>query len=181
MDDQLKNIINSEDSNALMSFIVKNKSKLNLNKVDSSPKPIKKIPETREHKPNITSTYVDYSKIHGYGVFAFESIEKDDVIETCYTIELEFRDKYHKDTIILDYAYAASSKDNETKKHGNRLFMLTGNGMLYNHSKNHNAYWKLLSKTNQAILIANQTIKPKSEITIDYGPDYWTRKNVSKN
>jgi hypothetical protein len=53
--------------------------------------------------------------------------------------------------------------------------------MLYNHANDSNAAWQFTTKSRQAILIATQDIPARSEITINYGIDYWNRKNVIKN
>jgi SET domain-containing protein len=175
MDEQIKAFIDSEDSESLNRILIK--------KRDLIPKLQKK---QKEKKPNKTILFdsntvkiaVKPSSIHRYGVFALEKINANSVIETCFLIELEFRDKYHKDKTILDYCYTlAHQKDEENKNHGNKLFFLTGLGMIYNHSKDFNAKWILSEDNANMILIALENIEKNKEITIDYGQGYWNRKN----
>jgi SET domain-containing protein len=179
MDDFLKKIIDLENKHDLNLFLAKNKSSIRKDIIFSSEKKI----IDNDEKPHIVETldlyssptFIDKSSIHEYGVFADKYFKIDDIIETCYTIELEFRDKYHKDKTILDYAYALFTNDVDTTNHGNKLILLTGNGMLYNHDPNNNAEWKLINKERKAILVAIKDIEKKTEITINYGPGYWNR------
>lgn len=192
MDNILKKIIDSENIHELNVFLSKNKFSKNVEiKTPNSIEhrdiknipidPYNKNPLFIESESNKEHLYVDKSSIHEYGIFSKKLIHKSDIIEICYTIELEFRDKYHKDRTILDYAYVIHHEDDETIKHGHRLFLITGYGMLYNHDSQHNAEWKWMTNHRQAILIASQDIHPMNEITISYGSGYWDRKNVSRN
>lgn len=170
MDQNLKKIIESGDLTKINELILKKRFKPDIDIIEPKQKKIETIHVNREN-----SLYVDLSQIHHYGVFTKYKIAKDSVIELCYCIELEFRDKYHKDKTILNYSYALYSGDNEITNHGHKLMLLTGNGMLYNHNDNPKAQWVWLLEERKAMLVALQDIEQNSEITIDYGYGYWKR------
>ena len=132
-----------------------------------------------DHKDIPPSLYVDTSPIHGFGVFCQTPIKPNQLIESVHIIPLEFTSKYHKDNIILNYCYAFPEDSEESKRHGFRLFMFTGFGMMYNHQQKnmYNAKWLWDTNNNQAKLFAIKPIQPKEEITIDYGSGYWNRIN----
>lgn len=182
-DDELKKLLLSENISDINTFLRKKSHKIKdivyQTKANIAQKPAIKTVQPNNvefiEKPSPV-LYIDKSEIHGYGVFTKNQIDVGDVIETCYTIELEFRDKYHKDKTILNYTYALNRADHDTNAHGNKLVLLTGNGMLYNHSLEALAEWRLFPDSRQAILIAIKDIQPTYEITIDYGPGYWNRK-----
>jgi SET domain-containing protein len=130
-----------------------------------------------EYKDRPITLYCDSSKIHGLGVFTKEHIKKGQLIETVNIIALEFSSKYHKDLTILNYCYAFPENTEESKKHGSKLFIFTGFGMMYNHQEQDrcNARWLWDIEHNHAKLIAISNILPNSEITINYGIGYWDR------
>jgi hypothetical protein len=121
--------------------------------------------------------YVTKSELHGFGVFTEHLLKIGQLIETVYIIELDFTSRYHKDQTIIDYCYAFPSESDNTKKHGPKLYMFTGLGMLYNHNNSNkcNAKWLWDVPNKQAKLVCIKTIQPKEEITIDYGQGYWQR------
>lgn len=128
-----------------------------------------------QHKDIPPSLYLSKSSIHGMGVFSHTSIKSGQLIETVQIIPLEFTSKYHKDNTIIDYCYAFPDDSDETKKHGPKLFMFTGFGMMYNHKLIHNAKWLWDLNNSQAKLVAIKNILENEEVTIDYGPGYWNR------
>lgn len=116
----------------------------------------------------VVGLYVKKSNIHGLGVFSKSKISNKSIIEKCHAIPLEFRNKYHKDSTIMSYCYSFGNEDNLVKEHGRQLYLLTGNGLLYNHSAQPNAKWIFDSDNMIAKLIAIQDIELDSEITTNY-------------
>lgn len=130
-----------------------------------------------QHKDIPVSLYCDSSRIHGLGVFTKENVKQGQLIETVNIIPLEFTSRYHKDLTILNYCYAFPDNSEESKKHGAKLFMFTGFGMMYNHQEQEkcNAKWLWDIEHNQAKLVCIKNIGHNSEITINYGIGYWNR------
>lgn len=179
-DNELKNILESENTSGLYEFIIKNKHKIPNKKSLISKKEKTKTIQTIDAIDS-SQLYIADSSIHGFGVFAKSDILKDSIIETCYTIELEFRERYHKDKTILNYSYSLhDGSDQERLTHGSKLVFLTGNGMLYNHSDDHSSEWRWVSDKKYVDLISVKEIKKGSEITINYGSGYWQRLNNAK-
>jgi hypothetical protein len=124
------------------------------------------IPVKETFKPELI---VKNSSIHGIGVFTKNIIDNRALIEECRAIPLDFRSKYHNDATILRYCYSFHDEtDNELAVHGKILYMLTGNGMLYNHSVQPNAFWKIDKKNNTFKLFSKVKIEADQEITINY-------------
>lgn len=173
MDENLKRNIELENSRDIDLYLRKHKFKpISVEKSKPKEKKINYSSKITDQQPSLV---VKKSPIHGYGVFTQSLINQNSIIEICYIIELEFRDKYHKDRVILDYCYTTSLKDNDSIKHGNRLILLTGNGMLYNHRENNNAEWTFDYNERKAILISKTNLNIDDEITINYGDGYWKR------
>jgi hypothetical protein len=176
MNIDLNSIIQSEDNRELDKFLAKNKHNIDF-------KSFKKTnSEIKHKKPKIPTTIVKKSSLHGKGVFSEIEIEKNSIVEICHMIELEFRDKYHKDKTLLNYCYTVvDNDDTDSLSHGNKIFLLTGNGMMYNHSEKNNAIWKINKSENTAILLSHKKILAGQEITINYGNGYWRRNFEHKN
>ena len=120
-----------------------------------------------ESQPKVT-LYVQKSDIHGLGVFTKSKIFNKSLIEQCYAIPLEFRNKYHKDSTIMSYCYSFGNEDSLVKEHGRKLYLLTGYGLLYNHSTSPNSKWIFDSDNLVAKLIDIADIELGSEITTNY-------------
>lgn len=163
-DSLLLKLIESGDVQGLNRFVAT--QKLDKDKI---------ISNFKEEPPEL---YLGPSSIHGQGVFNKRPLSVGQLIETVRIIGLEFRSKYHKDSILLDYCYAFPEISDETQKHGHQLFIFTGYGMMYNHSneKTCNAKWLWDLPNSSAKIIAIKNIKENTEITIDYGKGYWAKK-----
>jgi len=125
-----------------------------------------------------TSIIVGDSKIHGRGVFATENIGKNELIERCPLILMEYRSKYQLDPQIFNYMYAqppCPCKDCQT--HGFLLHMVLGYGMLYNHQDKPNAIWKFNYTQLFADVICVEDIAIGEEIFVSYGNQYFNDKN----
>jgi SET domain-containing protein len=124
-----------------------------------------------------SSIIVGDSKIHGRGVFATENIGKNELIERCPLILMEYRSKYQLDPQIFNYMYAqppCSCKDCQT--HGFLLHMALGYGMLYNHQDKPNAMWKFNYSQLLADVICVEDINKGEEIFVSYGNQYFNDK-----
>jgi len=103
------------------------------------------------------------SLIHGYGVFADESIKVDDIIEECWVFLLDYQP-----TALAHYLFQA----------GAASAFPAGNGALYNHSPNPNANYEYDVSNNLITFTAREAIKPGQEILIDYGPNWFADRKI---
>lgn len=102
---------------------------------------------------------VKKSSLHGYGVFAGKKFRKGELIEECYLIISSGGDKK-----LEDYYFDADGK----------YGLLTGFGIIYNHSEDPNADYKIDVKRRLATFKADRTIQKGDEICVSYG-DKWFR------
>lgn len=102
---------------------------------------------------------VKKSPIHGYGVFANKNIQKDAIIEECYTILTS-----HKDKILHNYYFYAN------KAYG----VLTGFGFIYNHSDTPNADYYYDELREITLFTAIKPISKDEEIFISYGKNWFS-------
>ena len=113
-------------------------------------------------KPSI---YIDRSEIHGLGVFTKDPIVVGQNIEQFLCIPLSFKSKYHNDQNLIEYTYSLQ-QDNDN--HGKTMYLLTGLGMVYNHSDVPNAKLVFDPNIRMCSVIAIKFIKENQEITINY-------------
>ena len=114
------------------------------------------------------------SPIHGMGVFAIEEIKKDEVIEECHLIDIPTLPiEYNK--IVAEFMHRFSFKYPANKNIplvGEVLPL--GNGCIYNHSDNNNAFWRDHPKYKAFQFVANRDISIGEEICTYYGgSEYW--------
>lgn len=107
--------------------------------------------------------HVKKSTTHGYGVYAGKTIKKGEVIEECYLILTR-----GKDRALEDYYFDADGK----------YALLTGFGIIYNHSDNENADYKINVKRRLAVIKANRTIKKGEEIFLSYGDKWFSSRKI---
>ncbi len=122
-----------------------------------------------------TKVEVKESPIHGMGVFAIEEIKAGEVIEECHLISLPFKPG-EQSFFLYDYKfnYPAEGKVEE-------YVLPLGNGCIYNHSDDNNAYWRNHSEYKAFQFVAIKDIKPGEEICTYYGnEDYWKLVNGFK-
>ena len=126
-----------------------------------------------------TKVEVKESPIHGMGVFAIEDIKAGEIIEECHLISLPFKPG-EQSFFLYDYKfnYPAEGKVEE-------YVLPLGNGCIYNHSDNNNAYWRNHPQYKEFQFVAIKDIKVGEEICTYYGGDeYWKsveafkRKNI---
>ena len=89
---------------------------------------------------------VKKSPIHGYGVFAGQDFEKDDIIEECYTIFSK-----NPDICLKNYCFGFGKSDLSA--------LPTGFGVIYNHSSKPNAGYTYDEQYDITIFKAYSPIK----------------------
>ena len=118
-----------------------------------------------------------YSPIHRRGVFATDDIQVDELIERCPMVILNWRMKYHKDPMILDYCFTNTCPCEECKVHGGHFLMVLGYGQVYNHQDENSAHISFDMKEQTADVVCVKPIKKGEEIFINYGPNYFKNRN----
>ena len=114
------------------------------------------------------------SRIHGYGIFANDSIAEGELIEECKLLRLGWRSKYLHDPVLADYMWANKQCGCvECKNHGYINYIALGNGSLYNHSDNPNTTQTVNFKNEVMTIISAKEIKADEEIFVHYGEKYW--------
>lgn len=135
----------------------------------------------KEHKFAIKSkfvqpkVYVGKSKISGLGVFASEDIKSGDVIEECPVVLLDSTFKSNKDWVLNRYAFSWGCGCKICQENGSTMALVLGNGMVYNHSEEPNAYWNQDTALKYFTLHALTDIKKDEEIVWYYGAGYSMR------
>ena len=111
----------------------------------------------------INKIHVTKSKLHGYGVFASKKIRKGEKIEECYIIFSRGGDRK-----LEDYYFDAKGK----------YALLTGFGIIYNHSEEPNADYFINVKTHIATIKAAKTIQKNKEILVSYGDKWFSSRGM---
>lgn len=106
---------------------------------------------------------IQKSTTHGYGVFANKRIKKGELIEECYFILSRGGDKG-----LEDYYFDADGK----------YALFLGFGSIYNHSDDPNADYFINKKNRCARIKAARTIKKGEEITVSYGEEWFSSRNL---
>jgi hypothetical protein len=107
---------------------------------------------------------VKKSRTHGYGVFACKNIQKGEVIEECYVLIVNGKDKK-----LEDYYFDANGK----------YALLTGYGIIYNHSEDENAIYYINNRKKLATIKARRKIKKGDEIFISYGEKWFKDRGIT--
>ncbi len=106
---------------------------------------------------------VKKSPLHGYGVFALKNLKKGEVIEECYIIISKGGDK-----TLEDYYFDVKGK----------YGLITGFGIIYNHSEEPNADYAFNVKNRLAVFKANKSIKKGDEIFVSYGDEWFSSRGL---
>lgn len=106
---------------------------------------------------------VKKSSTHGYGVFAEKNLKKGELIEECYVIISRGGDKK-----LEDYYFDARG----------RYALLTGYGIIYNHSDDPNADYVIHYKRRIAIIKAARPIRKGEEIFVSYGDEWFITRGI---
>jgi SET domain-containing protein len=97
----------------------------------------------------------------GRGVFAARAFREGEVIETVPAIAVPEEDVIGA---VRDYAFSSSRPD--------RLILMLGYGMLYNHSDKPNVFHRIAGRLTIEF-VALRDIEEGEELVHDYGPEYW--------
>ncbi|MEO8400589.1 MAG: SET domain-containing protein-lysine N-methyltransferase [Gammaproteobacteria bacterium] len=108
--------------------------------------------------------YVKKSPIHGIGVFTSVNIKQGEVIEECYGIVTHGGDK-----LLRDY-YFGPTDENKV--------VLTGFGLLYNHSDEPNATYKFDEINRIMRFKAKRYIYANEEVFISYGKSWFDDRRM---
>lgn len=104
------------------------------------------------------------NNVKGFGVFANQFIEKDELVEDCYSLLI-----HNTSTDYEPYYFYFK---------GDTKLLPLGFGCIYNHSNNPNITWKVIDENNKIIrFIAINDINIGEELCHNYGPNYWKNKN----
>jgi SET domain-containing protein len=113
--------------------------------------------------------YLDKSPIHGWGVFANQPIDENEIIEICPVIDMGvmFGEVTH---ILIDYRFNWPQGTPNYEKQ----VVCSGYGMMYNHSEIPNAAWRSNIENNTFEFYSIKPIRPQEEIFVWYGDmNYW--------
>ena len=112
--------------------------------------------------------YVDKSPVHGWGVFAKETINEGEIFEEVPVLELPIN-KGEVTSLLIDYRFNWPQGVEWDKQ-----VVGLGFASLYNHSNDANAYWVSDLEKNTFKFISNKKISSGDEIFIWYGDvNYW--------
>ena len=112
-----------------------------------------------------TKITIEESPIHGFGVFATDIIERNEVIEECHLIITE-SDPNMMLPWQKDYGFAYPIKM------GTESVIPLGYGAIYNHSDDNNAFWRHHPAYKAFQFVALRQIKIGEEIMTYYGKSY---------
>lgn len=116
-----------------------------------------------------TKIYISKSPIHGYGVFAKETIFEGEIIEECPIHDLKIPHG-HSTPLFIDYRFNWPQGTSDWTAQ----VLAWGYGSLYNHSNVPNAYWRSNLEKGTFEFCCSKTINPDEEILVYYGGDaYW--------
>lgn len=114
------------------------------------------------------------SPLHGYGIFAKESIQPGELLEEARIIKLEVPSKYTYDTVLKDYCFSSKScKCSACKKHGTPNFFALGFAALFNHSDTPHVQWKVHYDAGYMTIKAIRPIEAGEEVFTTYGKKYF--------
>jgi hypothetical protein len=133
----------------------------------------------RGHSPKIE---VRKSPIHGYGVFAKESLEEGELIEECKLLRYGWRSHYLNDPVMKDYVWANKGCGCiECRNHGTYNYVALGFGSLYNHNDAPNTKQKLDFASETMVVKARKRIEKDEELLVNYGDKYFLVRNFWKS
>lgn len=108
----------------------------------------------------------------GYGVFAIEDIEENEIIEECHLLKVY--NSENPSEVLEDYVFS-------WPKGGPWIESVIplGYGCIYNHSENPNANWKDHPDTKAFQFFARKKILTGEEICTYYGGSgYWNKRLI---
>ncbi len=119
------------------------------------------------------------SPVHGYGVFAKETIHLGEQIEEARLIRLALRAGYQFDKVLNDHVFSLSKCHcKECEAHGKKQFVGLGFASIYNHSEESNAKFSIDLEFDILKVKAIKEIKEGEEIFTNYGKEYWLMRKI---
>lgn len=100
-------------------------------------------------------------------MFATRAFKKGEAVESCPTLEL------HGDNVsgrLGDYVFGSSENEDN-------VVLPLGYGMLYNHSYDANCEY-IQDGPDVITFVARRDIAAGEELTIDYGEEWWSTRNL---
>jgi hypothetical protein len=104
---------------------------------------------------------------HGRGVFATRAFGKGEAVETCPTLELPGDEVVGQ---LGDYVFGSSEDEK-------MVILPLGYGMLYNHSYKANLEY-VQDGPRMITFLTVRPVAPGEELTIDYGEEWWSTRNL---
>ena len=104
---------------------------------------------------------------YGRGVFATRAFAKGDAVESCPTLELPGDEVVGQ---LGDYVFGSNEDEDE-------VILLLGYGMLYNHSYEANCEY-IQEGPRVITFVTLRPSRPGEELTIDYGEEWWSTRNL---
>jgi len=120
--------------------------------------------------------FIKETETRGLGVFSKKDFEKDEVIENCHSIILNWRRKYHNDRSIFQYAYWHNCPCQDCSRDGPIGLIPLGFGCVYNCSESEserNTNFKINLNAKIITFMASKKIKAGEEILTWWGQDYY--------
>jgi uncharacterized protein len=110
---------------------------------------------------------VKKSPIHGYGVFADQEIQSDEMIEECHVLPIPVNNKQCNPN-LNNYTFTSPLGD----------LLSLGFGSTYNHSDQPNARFDTDEEHSLLIFYATKRIKQGEEILISYGENWFSSRRL---
>lgn len=112
---------------------------------------------------NSSKLIVKPSSIHGYGVFANQDFNPQELIEECYALLI-----HDKNNELIDYYFKVDQCS----------ALCFGFGSIYNHSSQPNAEHRYIADRSLMLFRAIKPIKKGEEIFISYGSTWFSSRQT---
>lgn len=139
----------------------KDKSKSEKNK----PKEPKEILPERYMYPK-WNIFLGESELQGLGVFAGRDFKKDEIVEICPYLKI-YKGHMNDECEVGDYTFEF---DDESE------VLIQGYGSMYNHHKDNNIDYFYDEGDDMFEFVALRDIKKGTELTVNYGDEYWNAR-----
>jgi hypothetical protein len=104
---------------------------------------------------------------HGRGVFATRRFAAGETVEVCPTLAV---DDANVTGLLSDYVFGSDDED--------KVVLVLGYGMLYNHSAEANTEYVEDGPATIAF-VTLRDVEAGEELTIDYGSDWWGTRSLT--
>ncbi len=131
------------------------------------------------------------STVEGRGVFCNEDIKKGELVEEAHMILLDNNKWEECDKELARYVLPwvelredwedfCEEHEGVTHSHVTRPVVILGFGMIYNHNDKNSLDYYINKRSFFCSYTANRDISKGSELTINYGEDYFKNSNIEK-